>query len=273
MNLYERDYNNPTEEEFKERDAVIRRNTPYPKHPQIRNSASYREQPKAIRHFESLFPNNYLDIVDLKKEAELHLLNNKFQKVLQDKNITELDIKRVIQDNHAYHIIGSILASYRFGHEQAYNFGHHSAYLFKEFKLGTAYATDYVLVGGSSGGYHFILIECENPYKQITIANGSFGTTIRKGINQINDWKAFISANFSAITEEFKKYTNKQLPDEFYRFDNTRFNYIVIAGMRSNFKEKTYRLARQSKEESKIDILHYENLYDYAEQVIGRPSY
>ncbi len=273
MALYQRDYNNPTKEEFEERDAVILRNTPDPKNPKIRNSSFYREQPKAIRHFESLFPNNYLDIVDLKNETELHFLNQKYLQVVNDKTITELDIKRVIQDNGAYHIIGSILASYRFGHEQAYNFGHHGAYLFKEFKIGTAYTADYVLVGNSSGGCHFIFIECENPYNQITIANGDFGCTIRKGINQVNDWKAYLSANYSIITEEFKKYTSKQLPDEFYRFDSTRFNYIVIAGRRSDFNDKTYRLARQSREDSKLDILHYDNIYDYSEQIIGRPCY
>ena len=82
MGLYERDYNNPSKEEFEERDAVILRNTPNPKNPKIRNSSFYREQPKAIRHFESLFPNNYLDIVDLKNETELHFLNQKYLQVV-----------------------------------------------------------------------------------------------------------------------------------------------------------------------------------------------
>lgn len=53
-----------------------------------------------------------------------------------------------------------------------------------------------------------------------------------------NDWKTFIEANFSTITEEFKKYTNKQLSDEFYSLDTSRIFYCVV-GRRENFNDKT----------------------------------
>jgi len=40
---------------------------------------------------------------------------------------------------------------------------------------------DYLIVGKNSQGYHFLLIEFENIYNNITISDGDFGTTIRKG--------------------------------------------------------------------------------------------
>lgn len=261
--LYEQDYFRPTEQEFKERDIAIKNNTPYPSIPRIRNSKYYYEQPKAIRHYESLFPNNFLDNADLRNCELLSVQNENFIELLNNTSITELDIKRFIDESKAYHIIGSIFQNYRFGH--------HGAYLFEEFSLGTSYRADYLLVGNASGGHQFVFIECENPYHNVTVSDGNFGETIRKGINQINDWSAFIQSDYSSITTEFKKYTRKQLPDEFYKYDATRFNYVVIAGRRSDFSEKTYRLARESK--TGLEILHYDNVVDLAQEVIGKSTY
>jgi len=38
-------------------------------------------------------------------------------------------------------------------------------------------------------------------------------------------------------------------------------NYVVVAGRRDDFNEKTYRLARESKNNGVI-ILHYDNIID-----------
>ena len=145
--------------------------------------------------------------------------------------------------------------------------------MFKEFSLGTNYSADYLLVGDSSDGHQFVFVEFENIYKNITINDGDYGETIRKGINQVNDWKAFISSNYTTRTAEFKKHTTKQLPDEFYSFDVTRMNYIVIAGRRTDFSDKTRRLRRSLEDDSKIKILHHDNLLDIARKTIGENTY
>lgn len=262
IGLFERDYSTLTNEEKKEQERLdIESIVPGTK---IKKNC-YHQYPKAVRHYLSLFPNNFMDTVDLKDEQTLLNQCNDFLSVLNQKRSTELDIKHIIQNNRYYHIPASLLG--------LYYFGHHGAYVFKEFKLGTSYTADYVLVGDSSNGNQFVFVECENPYSQVTIADGNFGETIRKGINQINDWKAFISSDYTIITSEFKKYTNEQLPDEFYSFDVTRFNYIVIAGRRTDFNDKTYRLARQSEKDNNIRILHYDNWYDLARSSIGKVTY
>ena len=125
MGLFERDYNVITEEEIIAKDRVIKEHTPNPDHPELKNSGYYRAQPKAIRHHESLFPNNFLDVEDLQDAANLKEWNQRYIDFISMPRINELDIKRFIQANRTYHIIGSIMKNYRFGH--------HGAFLFKEF--------------------------------------------------------------------------------------------------------------------------------------------
>lgn len=259
--LYNRDYSQLTEEE-QVRQNEIDQASFITGSPFRRNC--YHEYPKAIRHYLSLFPNNFMDIVDLQDSGELNQQCDSFETLLNG-SITELDIKRFIQSNHYYHIPASIL--------KYYPFGHHGAYVFKEFSLGTSYVADYLLVGDSSDGHQFVFVEFENPYNNIILTGGDFGATIRNGINQINDWKGFIESNFQTITTEFRRYTSKTLPDEFYRFDSTRMNYVVVAGRRSDFSDKARLLRRRLESENKIKLLHYDNLLDISRRTIGEATY
>ena len=260
--LYKRDYNVLTEEEIKEKESVD--NEPARTTGKFRHNFFYK-YPKAVRHNMTMFPNNYMDTQLLGDEVLLKKQCDEFESMLNNKGITELDIKRFIQSNEYYHIPASIF--------DKYNFGHHEAYLFKEFKLGTSFQADYVLVGKSSDGYQFVFVEFENPYGRITVNTGDYGEAITKGIRQVEDWKIFIEANFSAITEEFKKYTNKQLTDEFYCLDTSRIFYCVIAGRRDDFNDKTYRLRRNDDTQRRIKLLHYDNLLDSARKKIGCNTY
>lgn len=221
---------------------------------------------RAIRHYVSLFPNNYMDNFLLKDEIYLETICDEFEmKLNSNESLNELDIKRFIQDNEYYHIPASIFSQYRFGH--------HGAYVFKEFQLGADYRADYLLIGKASGGYHFIFVEFETPSKSVTLSDGSFGEGIRKGINQIYDWRYFLQSNFSIISSELKKYTFQKLPDEMYSYDETRMFYVIVSGRRKDYTEKTYRLRRELDQNNKIKLLHYDNLLDEARKLIGAQTY
>lgn len=265
MKLFERDYQNLTADEKKLERKIRNKYTIQLGKLKAYNSKMFNEFPKAVRHYNSLFPNNYLDVVDLKDEIKLKRLNQQFLNIVEDREIIETDILRFIKENRAYHIIGSIFSEY--------SFGHHDAYLFREFQLGNSYQVDYLLVGKSSDGYNFIFIEFENPYGRITLTNGEFGDVIRKGLNQINDWVFWIEESYSLLSESFEKETNNQLPKEFYKLDTSRMNYVVVAGRRNDYKKKTNNLRRRLLKEKNIKLLHYDNLYDLSERVVGSASY
>jgi hypothetical protein len=271
MTLYERNFNTITDEEnllweeIKEQEKVVVNGQPS----DIIRKSLYSNYPGAVRHFLSLFPNNHLDSVELR--TEIKILNEKlksFNILLDSKQITERHILNFIKDENAHFIIGSILKS-------NYRFGHHSLFIFPEYKLPPNYQVDYLIVGKNSDGYHFVFVELENPYGQITISDGSYGETIRKGIKQIEDWEIWLESNFSTLRLVFEQSLKKteKLPNEFTVFDKTRMHFVVVAGRRTDYNEKTYRLQRNNLEQRKLQVFHYDNLVDFATETIGTHTY
>ena len=130
------------------------------------------------------------------------------------------------------------------------------------------FAQDVSLFEQFNGRYEFIFIEFEHPNKEITLADGSLGNSFRKGLKQVEDWDEWIDANFQNLKTVFKKYQNpnKNLPSEFYELDKTRIHYLVVAGQRKHFNEKTYRIKRKGI--NNIKILHYDNLIDTTEWIV-----
>lgn len=271
MKLYDRDYNNISKEEnllweeLKEKEKVNVNGKPS----DFIKQSLYPQYPSAVRHFISLFPNNFVDAVDLKSESDLLRKKlEKFNDLLDEKQTTERHILNFVKDKKAYFIIASILKS-------NYRFGHHALFIFPEFKFPPNYQIDYLIVGKNSDGYHFVFVELENPYGQVTIADGSYGETIRKGIKQIDDWEIWIEENFSHLRLVFEQAVNKKgnIPKEFTVFDKTRMHYVIVAGRRTDYNDKTYRLRRSNLEQRKLLILHYDNLSDLATEAIGSSSY
>ena len=267
MRIYNRDYTKLTEDEVNEWEVLRQKEVKSSGKLNFRKSM-FRKYPKAVRHYLSLFPNNYLDIEDLKDEDMLKALISNFCDFLDNDNIIERDIAKFIKDNKVYFIIASILKS-------NYNFGHHDAFIIPEFMLGNSYKVDYLLIGKNSGGYEFVFVELENPYGKITLKDGSIGDVFRKGIKQINDWDEWLEANYISLRETFQKYKhpNEQLPNEFISLDKTRIHYVVIAGRRDEFNERTYKERRRYSDKQKILLLHYDNLCDSAKSLIGKPTY
>lgn len=223
----------------------------------------------AIYYYDSLFPNNYLlcfDITDKKDIFKKSLVEFKY--LISNKDTTERNILNFIKNDEAFFLIGSIVKKYS-------DWGHHGLYLFPEFQLGTDYKVDYLLVGKNSHGFHFMFIELENVHKNITTKSGGFGETIRKGIHQIELWEIWLEKNYGHLKPIFdkKKNTIKVLPNEFFELDKTRVSFCVVAGRSSSYNEFSNRLRRKYKDDSKIIILHYDNIIDCAEKTLREGNY
>ncbi|MGD9643201.1 MAG: Shedu anti-phage system protein SduA domain-containing protein [Elusimicrobiales bacterium] len=222
---------------------------------------------KAVRHYMQLFPNNYLDILELKDVDKLNPIVEKFQRLLEERNCSERDIIEFVKTNGAFFLIGSILGNYQFGH--------HAAHVFPEFPLGNSYVVDYLIVGKNSGGYEFVFVEMEHPCRKSVLAKGDLGDSYRKGVSQIDDWKIWLDSYFASLHEVFEKVKNPEitLPREFIKYDSTRVHFVVVSGARSEYTEKTYRLRRDKHKKDDVLILHYDNLADSAGAVIGANTY
>ncbi len=270
MKLYKTDYSTISDEDRKVWEDLQAKEIVYHdgKPTSIRKSL-YHDYPKSARHFMSLFPNNFIDATDLTKSSEkLKTTLAQFEDLLNNTATTERDLLNFIRDNEAYFIIGSLL-------KNNYTFGHHALFVFPEFKMPPNYQADYLLSGEKSDGYHFVFVELENPYGNITLKDGSYGTTIRKGVKQIDDWEIWLEQNFSHLKLVFEGLQNngEVLPKEFTDFDKTRFHYVVVAGRRKDYSSRTYRQRRNNLEQRKLFVAHYDNLIDYANATIGISTY
>jgi hypothetical protein len=228
----------------------------------------FRDCPKAVRHFTSLFPNNYLDIVELKDESQLNRQLNHFRNLIASEDVAERDILDFIHQHRAYFIVASLLKSY-------FPFGHHDAYLFREFQLGNSFQVDFLLAGKNSGGWNFVFVEFEAPTGQVTLKNGDLGSVFRKGLSQVTNWDAWLESRYGSLTETFEKHRRCDmcLPREFIALDKTRINYVVVAGRRTDFNDRTYRQRRTMQKDNSVLILHYDDIVDAAQRVIGEFTY
>lgn len=268
--LYKRNYHlGLTEEEKQQYEEVTGRKFGEKRVNGFGSMNNFLTYPKAARMCKSLFPNNYLDVAELHDVERLGHANEEFLSLLNNEGCTERDILNFIKEKEYYHIIGSIIWGLTI------NIGNHGAYLFPEFQLGSSYKADYLLIGKSSGGFEFIFIELENPYGNITLKDGQLGAEFRDGISQLEDWKRWLPINYSSFGEVMRKYQNSafDLPEEFYVLDMSRFHYVVVAGRRSDFLDKTYIIKRERKKADDIDIIHYDNLCDFSNNLIGKKTY
>ncbi|KAF2338037.1 Shedu anti-phage system protein SduA domain-containing protein [Flavobacterium ginsenosidimutans] len=226
----------------------------------------YNNYPFVI-NYNSLFPKNHLNTVELNKNKISNIATIQKLTALLNSDISERDILNFIRNERAYFIIGSILLNYTI-------YGHHDRYIFPEIELPPNFQADFLLIGKNSQGYHFLFIELENPSGNITLADGSFGNALRKGLNQIEDWRDWLENNFNGLRKAIEKSNilNKELPKEFYEYDSTRIEFLVIAGRRSDFNEKSNRQKRKFRRNG-ITILHYDNLLEEAENLIKNGHY
>lgn len=255
-----RDYRKLTDDEKRQWEKIKQQEKLDPKSSISLRLNLYHQYPKAVRHYLEPFPNHYIDTIEIMNNEQNRSFKektNSFIELLNIPDTKEREILNYLNQNNSTFIIGALLKKY-------YNFGHHATFVFPEFPLGTSYKVDYLVVGQNSDGYHFVFIELESPYGNITLSNGDFGTTLRKGESQITDWDEWLSNNFSSLQEYFRKHTHedKSLKQEFCQFDTTRINYLIIGGRRNDFRDKTYRLQRKKIRENNINVIHYDNLID-----------
>lgn len=233
----------------------------------IANIKSYSELSLAVRHNLSLFPNNLVVLQDEKDKCDLVSINSEFNALIHKEGVLEREVLNFINHTPAYHIPCGILMD-------RFQFGHHECYLFKELWLGNKYRADYMIIGKGSGGYEFVFSEFEKPDGRITLNDGHIGEAFRKGEFQIEDWKAWIEANFSELSKDLSSVKGDAImPFELEKYDSTRFHYIVVSGLRSDFSDTTYRTAREKAKCLGIHLIHHDKLYENAVELLKRETF
>jgi len=251
MSLYERDYSKViTDEEknaqhqyvdYKNQLGIKLANDLRFNHPNV-------ECRKFLERYNSLFPNNKLDINSLKildfpKEIEDY-------KYIIYKLGDERAIQSYIKTNRKWFIPASIFKDY--------NFGHHDAYLFPEMMLGAEYKVDYALLGQNSDGYSMVFVEFENANTKFLIDSyNSESESVRKGIAQIRDWKQWIENHRDYF------FQSSGLKDKKVDIPITRFFYCLVVSTRKKMDERAREVrSRICYEMSNTKIITFDRLAD-----------
>ena len=99
--------------------------------------------------------------------------------------------------------------------------------------------------------------------KSLQAEYGHLGESFRKGLYQVEDWKAWMDAHFDIFVSDLLSVKGEMdFPGEFQQYDSTRFHYVVVAGRRDDFSDTTYRTVRDKRQRLDIHLLHHDNLYD-----------
>lgn len=177
--------------------------------------------------------------------------SREFLKIV-DSATKEGDVQTYIKENEKWFIPLSIL--------KAYDFGHHFSCVVPEYPLGAEYRVDYLLIGKNSIGYQFVFVEFEDVNVDYTIKTRNSETDkVRKGIDQIRDWKRWMDRN----KEYFLKSEGIKEFGSF--FPDWMFRYCLVVSRRERMNEVANNLRGEMSKE--ITIIPYDRLVDYVEQL------
>lgn len=263
MNLYKRNFlNGLTSEEEAEYNAILTQEQSATSGRAGRILLS-KEYPIAARHYYSLFPNQHFVFDEAWDAKDFHQINDAFLSLISDSSCRERQILNYINHTPAFHIVAAMVRSICFVYDHMLRWN--EVYLFPEFPLGTDWIADYLIIVRSSGGYELIFVEFESPYGNITTSDGSLGNTFIKGLRQIDDWKMWLESNYSTLESYFEHHAKRDivLPREFHRYDSSRIHFVVVAGRRKDFSDKTYRIAREYRNQHRTQLFHYDRLYNF----------
>lgn len=162
----------------------------------------------------------------------------------------ESDVQSYIKNNQKWFIPLSIL--------KAYDFGHHFSCVVPEYQLGAEYRLDYLLIGKNSLGYQFVFVEFEDvnvDYKLKT--NNSETDKVRKGINQIRDWKRWIDQNkaYFLSSDGIREIANNVSP--------WGFRYALVVSRRERMDDMSNQLRGEMQRDLGVAIMSYDRLVDY----------
>lgn len=164
----------------------------------------------------------------------------------------ESDVQSYIKSNQKWFIPLSIM--------KAYDFGHHFACVVPEYQLGAEYRLDYLLIGKNSLGYQFVFVEFEDVNVEYRLKTANSETDkVRKGLNQIRDWKRWIEENRSYFlgADGIKKIANN--------VPSWGFRYCLVVGRRGKMDDMSNRLRGEYQRDSGVIIMSYDRLVDYVE--------
>jgi len=129
--------------------------------------------------------------------------------------------------------------------------GGHGRWVFPQPKLGSEYVPDFALCEKDSAGYHWYLVELENPNFHVLTSRGQPTAKFIHAIDQINNWRIWLRSNC--------QYAQSELG---YRDIDGEFNAIIVMGRRTDRTLRDQKRYRELVQVARAEVMSYDRLLD-----------
>lgn len=129
--------------------------------------------------------------------------------------------------------------------------GGHGRWVFPKPKLGSKYVPDFMICEQDSGGYHWHLIELENPNHPALTKQGQQTAHLTHAIQQVKDWRTWLRKNAQYAQHEMG-FTNL----------DSEFQAIIVIGRRKKIDPEDQERYRELSRD-KIEIMSYDRLTEH----------
>ncbi len=146
-----------------------------------------------------------------------------------------------------------------------------------EFKIGTKYIADFVILSANSGYWNVVLIEMQSHNDRIFLKDGTASKGLREAQKQVQEWKMWIESYSSEVRECLAELAKGQpaqcsnaskhiMAQTELRDPKTvvHFHYKVLIGRRSFLNEDGNQRRAQF---GGIEIVTFDRLLDYAKKL------
>ncbi|MEQ4671023.1 Shedu immune nuclease family protein [Providencia manganoxydans] len=141
------------------------------------------------------------------------------------------------------------------------NHGLHLSTVFRKFPLSSEYIPDFLYISKSSDDWNVVLIEIEKPSSKYFLNNTTnFHNDFTKAIEQMNDWRAWISipANLESLKQN--SLIHFLVPSIMQR-NPLNIKYLLVHGRREEYEGNEIRKNKiRSMERDDFKIISFDNL-------------
>jgi len=154
-----------------------------------------------------------------------------------------------------------------------------------EFRLGSDYVADFIILSADSGSWHAVLIEVQDHQNKIYNQNGNMTQQLNEGHRQIHDWNIWINEHPVEFRQSISKLVSSE-PAQCSRVDvhtnagaeirdiktviSTTFKILIG---RREFLNQTNNKRRSEFRDANIEIVTFDRLLDKAKQLDENKQY
>ena len=128
--------------------------------------------------------------------------------------------------------------------------GGHGRWVFPKPKLGSEHVPDFMICEQDSGGYHWHLVELENPNYVALTKQGQQTAHLTHAIQQVKNWRIWLRDN--------SRYAQHELG---YADLDSEFHAIIVIGRRNELDPEDLKRYRELSDD-KVEIMSYDRLID-----------